>query len=138
MKGRGLALALACGMVVGVGSLLALAGEEGKGGAAKADVARQATALLDTKCFGCHNHGWHAEGSGPMNRSSWGQDVPRMVKEGLIVPGKPDESKLNKIVGSLTHPKSVPAKRPTAEEAKVFAEWIAKGTADPKAAAVSP
>ena len=95
-------------------------------------LARQATALLDTKCFGCHNHGWRVEGSKPMKMLSWGQDVPRMVKDRLIVPGKPDESRLNKYVALLTHPGSVPSKRPTAEEARMFADWIAKGAADPK------
>jgi hypothetical protein len=101
----------------------------------KLALARQAVALLDNKCYGCHNHGWATEAGKP--NLSWGQDVPRMIKEGLIVPGSPDKSKLVSYIISGKHPAKGNAKTPTLDEAKAFVLWVQQGAADPKAPATS-
>ncbi len=74
----------------------------------------RAVALIANYCSACH--GW----------ASGYQDI---VAEGLIVPGKPSESRLFEYVESGYMPPSPPA--PTTAEIEVLRAWIAAGAAAP-------
>ena len=99
-------------------------------GDANVALAAKATALLD-KCSACHNHGWEQSGK---PKVTWGRDVPRLIKDGLVVPGKPDESRLYRKVRGGNHPKRNWA---TAEDFKAFADWISQGCPAPAAHSAS-
>jgi cytochrome c5 len=96
-----------------------------------------ATRILDAKCVTCHNHGWDNGPGKP--KTAWGDDVPRLIKEGLVVPGKPDESKIYKVISVRAgHPGKGNKLTPTAAEVAAIHDWIAGGAADPKAPASRP
>jgi hypothetical protein len=88
--------------------------------------------MLD-KCSACHNHGFEQTGQ---PKVLWGQDVPRLIKAKLVVPGKPDESKLYNQIKAGKHPGNAAA-RPGADDIKGFAQWITNGCLDPVTHAAS-
>jgi hypothetical protein len=94
-------------------------------------VALKAVALLD-KCSACHAHGWYEQPGMKGKKTLWGQDVPRLIKEKLVVPGKPDDSRLYAMAKGGHHPENATA-RPTADDVKVFGQWIAAGCLNPAA-----
>lgn len=89
-------------------------------------LAQKATTLLNNRCFGCHNHGF--VGPDGNSRISWGKDVPRLIKDGLIVPGQPEKSKLCVVIADLQHPKKNPLTLP---DAKLLVDWVKQGAVDP-------
>ncbi len=89
-------------------------------------LAQKAVALLD-KCSACHGHGWMQEGR---PKVLWGQDVPRLIQEKWVVPGKPEESKTYQKIRDGKHPGNA-SLRPSAEDIKAFAKWITDGCLDP-------
>ncbi len=97
-------------------------------------LAVKAVALL-AKCQTCHTHGLKGSDGKQVNLT----DVPRLIQGGLIVPGKPEQSKLAKFVAAHPNPKHKIAaeKLPTQDEAKAFVAWIVAGAVDPNAPAAT-
>lgn len=80
-----------------------------------ADPAR-AVALIGNYCSACHG---------------WASGYKEIAAEGVIVPGKPSESRLFEYVESGYMPPSPPA--PTPAEVELLRAWIAAGAAAPEA-----
>jgi hypothetical protein len=98
-------------------------------------LALKAVAMLD-KCSACHSHGWYEKPGMQGKKTLWGQDVPRLIKEKLVTPGKPDTSKLYTMIKPGMHPGNAAA-RPTADDIKAFGQWITDGCLDPVVHAAS-
>ena len=136
-------LCVAAGLIVGVVASNAAddpktpASSPATSPAASSAQAVAATKILDAKCIQCHKHGWDNGPGKP--RTGWGDDVPRLIKEGLVVPGKPDESKIYTVIAvKAGHPGKGSNLTPTAAEVAVIHDWIAGGATDPKASASRP
>jgi len=96
--------------------------------AVQATLAQQAVAVLEAKCVVCH--------AKPRAKAPFTADVPALIRSGKVIPGDPDRSKLYKMIKGGRHPKGQAL--PTAQEIATIRDWIAQGSADPKAAASQP
>jgi hypothetical protein len=131
---------LAAGLIVAFVALLVasypVAQGQTAGTAAPVDpnvgMAKKVVAMLDN-CCACHKHGWEAAGK---PKVTWGQDVPRLLKEKWVVAGKPEESRTYQKIRDGKHPGSAAA-RPSADDIKGFAQWITNGCLDPVTHATS-
>jgi mono/diheme cytochrome c family protein len=82
-----------------------------------------ATAVMKKYCYQCH--GLNQSNSGGLTNIT---DLAQKIQDGLIVAGKPEESKIYDRMASKTSPMPpAGAEKPTADELNAFKQWIADG-----------
>ena len=89
--------------------------------------------VLATRCYGCHNSKAKVAQGNLFADSKEG--LLRGGKSGVpaVVPGKPDESLLIKVIqGSHKDLKMPPGKPLPAEQVQTFVEWVKMGAPDPR------
>jgi mono/diheme cytochrome c family protein len=96
----------------------------GTAGAADADLAARARAVLDEYCHRCHGKDGNAKGG-----FGFVLDRDRLVSLGKVTPGKPDESELFQRVSKGEMPPGKQTPRPGAEDVAVLRRWIEAGAA---------
>ncbi|HEX4924380.1 MAG TPA: c-type cytochrome domain-containing protein [Bdellovibrionales bacterium] len=109
------------GLILGFTILLLVAGCNSSSqlkfadNASEALTVQNAAAFIRAECSSCHREG-RAEG-----RFGSAGDLKRMINEGLIVPGKPDESRLFTVIQMGAMPPSNPFDEHTV---LILREWI--------------
>lgn len=91
--------------------------------AVDADLPNQATQILSKNCYSCH-------GSAAM--AGLRLDEPGDLHDGVIVPGKPDESRLWLMMNGKGRAMMPPAGKLSAAELAVIREWIRTGAKWPE------
>src|ERR1051326_4494313 len=93
---------------------------------AGSDVSRRAMLILKTECFACHNVEKKKGGLLLTSRET----VLKGNDEGaVVVPGKPDSSRLLKALSAGADPHMPPKKQLTEAQVKVMRDWIKGGVA---------
>jgi len=116
---------------LGIALFLSLATSALPGGVrAEADpqLAQRGYDFLKKHCYGCHGVKFERPGLNVLDRDV----LIAMRKKPFLTPGKPAESLLFKRIDSDDMPPEEIKERPTAEEKKLFKEWIEAGAPFPE------
>jgi len=106
--------------ILGLGSSMALAGEQG-------DLAANAQHVLRSNCYRCHGQDGAIEGG--MN---YVLDLAKLVARKKVVPGEPAKSKIYKRLTSKTNPMPPEEEktRPSPADIQIIRQWIEAGASD--------
>mgnify|MGYP002777768545 CR=1 FL=1 len=105
------------------GATGATGGEEGIVPAHCDDTTKQTLAILDASCARCHSGA--AQPAGSINYIT---DLDALIREGKVIPGKPEESRIFVRLTSADAPMppASEAQRPSATDIAVVEQWIAE------------
>jgi len=98
---------------------------------------KRITPILTKYCGGCHNP---ADREGKLDLSDYQALRKGGAKGVVVVPNKPDESRLYTMLTGKTKPEMPPEgnEKPTAEEIELLRRWIASGANGPSGPAAEP